>query len=587
MRTPAHRKVTPASLQGRVLLLTLLVFIALSVPAYFVFHHLIDKATIRLGALFAEKQVQFDRYRALETLSRETSLAGTLARSPVVLEWARDEDDPDKRRRGLAELEHYRRSFTDRSYFIVINQSRHYYFNDRDNSFAGKELRYTLERGLPRDDWYFQTVAAGRNCRLNVNRDEAVEVTKVWINCPLVDGADTVGLIGTGIDLDKFIRKVVDIPQTGVDSMFIDRSGAIQAYRDPELIDFHSLTKDAGSKKTIFQLIDNDADRVALVGMMTDLAEGAASVRSRFITIEGRKYLVGVGYLDDLDWFNLSLMDTREVIDPGLFMPMGLLIGIILLLAALLLTVLFKRIVLDRLARLEASVRKIQLGDYAIAPPDTGNDEIGRLSRAFSGMTKVVAENTQLLEERVRERTMKLERLAEVDPLTEIYNRRGFMNAAERERNRAGRSRTTLGLLLVDLDLLKSVNDTYGHQAGDVVLVEVSRRLKQALRNYDICARWGGDEFAVLISECDEQTLRLIAAKILDAVSGEPIIVEESNQVRVTVSVGASLVGPDETIDVIAAKADQSLYEAKAAGRNHIIVHDRTPAQGAPLIDLP
>jgi diguanylate cyclase (GGDEF)-like protein len=421
---------------------------------------------------------------------------------------------------------------------------------------------------------------------LNVDHDDNIRVTKVWINCPVVEGDKVLGVIGTGIDLTNFIREVVDIPQIGVDSMFVDHSGAIQAHRDPKMVDFHSLTKDAKAKKTIFALLDRKSDRDAIDAMMKTASNGGQSVEAQFVQISGHKVLAGVGYLNNLGWFNVSLMDVDQIIQRSLFTPIAALLGAMLIAAALLVTLLFKRVVLDRLAKLETAVRGVEAGNYTITDADRSKDEIGHLSRAFASMAATVGDNAQVLEAIVRERTAKLERLAEIDPLTEVYNRRGFARAVGRERNRAGRQNTTLGLLLIDLDLLKSVNDSFGHLAGDHVLAEVARRLRAVLRNYDICARWGGDEFAVLITDCDAAALTAIANKISAAIGRSPIGVKGDDEVTMTVSIGACLVRPDESMDSIAAKADAALYAAKRAGRDKIVIDDGGSGQEAPSIDL-
>ena len=85
-------------------------------------------------------------------------------------------------------------------------------------------------------------------------------------------------LLGSGLDLTAFVREVVDIPQTGVTAMFVDRSGAVQAHRDPRLVDFHSLTKDMSSKKTVFSLLDRPADRSVMQAMMERLGVNTRGV---------------------------------------------------------------------------------------------------------------------------------------------------------------------------------------------------------------------------------------------------------------------------------------------------------------------
>ena len=568
------------SLRTRVFLLILGVFVAVSVPAYVAFDWIIAKTTMTLGTLFAEKQILFDRYRGLETLFREASLAETLARSPAIVAWAQAEDDPAVRARGLAEMEHYRRAFADGSVFLVLDSTGDYYFNDRDGTYTGQELRYRVDRANPRDGWYFATIAREPTCQLNVDHDDNIRVTKVWVNCVIRTEGKVLGVVGTGIDLTAFIRDVVAIPQTGVQSLFVDESGAIQAHRDPDMVDFHSLTKDTKAKKTIFLQVDDEADRQTLSAMMADVKSGRVPVRSAFITVEGQPMLAGVGYLNEIGWFNVTLMDIDEIIDRKLFLPIGILLAAMLAAAAVLVTLLFKRQVLDRLGRLEAGVRQLRAGNLPVTAPDGGRDEIGRLSEAFVAMATSVIDQKKTLERMVEERTEQLERLANLDPLTDVLNRRGFEQAVEAERSWAGRNGTDLGLLLVDLDALKEINDSRGHRAGDRVLMEVARRITRSMRRQDICGRWGGDEFVVLVSECDEFALSRFADRLLSAIRRTAIEFDDGGSATVTVSIGACMVDITRGIDVSAAKADAALYSAKSGGRNRLVMFD--PARHAP-----
>lgn len=553
-------------------MLVLATLVAIAIPASGIVLWLVNGTVVKLGTLFAEKQILFDRYRGLEALMREVSLAETVARAPVIVDWAQDEADTEKAKRGLAELEHYRLSFNDRSYFVVLDKSGNYYFNDRDDTYRHDRLRYAVSPTNPRDAWYFKTRTLGQGCHLNVNRDETLAVTKVWINCIIQKDGQVLGLIGTGVDLTQFIKEVVEFPQTGVQSMFVDLQGAVQAHRDPRVVDFHSLTKEAAAKKTIFRLLDEEGDRKALAQMMQRVAKGEALVLSRFMRMDGREVLVGVGFLDRLGWFNVTVMDVDAIIDRKLFAPIAGLMAAILLAAAGLMTLLFKRKVLDRLARVEQGVSRVRAGDFAAATKEDGDDEIARLSRAFDEMARAVGDNTGRLEAMVAERTQKLERLAQYDPLTGVLNRRGFDHAYAQEQNRARRSGKPCGLAIVDLDRFKAVNDAHGHHVGDEVLVACAQRLASALRSYDACARWGGDEFILLLAETTPVSLETIAAKIAAALREAPITLGDGSQVAMTASLGATLVGDGESLSEAAARADAALYQVKRKGRDGVVV---------------
>lgn len=571
------------SLRTRILLLTLVALLAVAVPAYFSFSWIVNSTVVTLGTLFAEKQILFDRYRGLGALLQEVKLAETLARSPAVRDWALDEGDPGKMARGLAELEHYRQAFDDKSYFFVVGASGNYYFNDAANTHAGDQLRYRLSRDNPRDGWYYQTAALGEGCHLNVDHDDVLTVTKVWINCVIRDRERVLGVLGSGIDLSFFIREVVDIPQPGVTAMFVDRSGAVQAHRDPRLVDFHSLTKQIEERKTIFALLDRPEDQQVLAGLMRDVTSGEVLVKSAFMQIGGRQMLVGVGYLDRLGWYNVTVMDIDQIIDSRLFMPIGLLLVAIMLFGTLIVGFMFKRNVLDRLALVERRFSAITTGDFTPFQPDRSKDEIGRLSRAFAAMATAIGNNRQVLEQMVQERTEELETLAYRDQLTQIANRRGFIDGFAQVQQRAHAAGSTVGLLLLDIDRFKEINDGHGHLAGDQVVAETARRLNGMLQAGDICGRWGGDEFVVLIHDISPKGLHGMAEAARKAVCTQPIQLADGNAIGITVSVGACLVEPGDSIDVAADMADAALYRAKTEGRDRVVIFDAERAARGPL----
>lgn len=564
-----------ASLRLRVLVLTLAAFVTVAIPAALAFTWIVDRTVVTLGTLFAERQILYDRYRGLEALRREVALAETLMRSPTIIDWARNEFGDDSKARGIAELEHFRRTFIDRSYFFIVGSSGNYYFNDQDGTYTGDQLRYAVSPDNPSDDWYYKTLAAGPGCHLNVNHDVVLAVTKVWMNCVIEENGDVLGVVGTGIDLTTFLREVVESDQPGVESMFVDRSGAVQASRDASLIDFRSLTKDDSDKKTFFRFLDTEGDRATFAAMMDAVAEqDGGKAQARFLKVNGTDMLVGVGHLRELGWYNVTLMDVGTIIDRRLFGPIACLIGLVMLVAAGLVTYLFKRSVLDRLARTETVVRRIEAGDFSQAADEKGSDEIARLARTLNVMARTVGTDRAMLEAAVRQRTEQLERIAYVDQLSGVLNRRGFVEAFAQEERRMTIDAPRPGLLILDIDHFKSVNDGHGHVVGDVVIAEVAQRLLEVTREQDLCARWGGDEFVVILKACDMRSLAAIGDKILNTIRARPIDIAGGSKLRVTTSIGAHLVSASDTLESAASKADHALYAAKQQGRNRMVIYD-------------
>lgn len=161
--------------------------------------------------------------------------------------------------------------------------------------------------------------------------------------------------------------------------------------------------------------------------------------------------------------------------------------------------------------------------------------------------------------------------LATRDTLTGVWNRRSIDLILEEELTRATNSERATGVLLVDLDHFKKVNDTHGHSAGDCVLREASRRLQGILRAYDSIGRYGGEEFLIVVPASAEGELRQLAERLRKAVEEEPVRVGEA-EIRITLSIGAVIAPPRESSSSDAiAMADAALYDAKRFGRNRSV----------------
>lgn len=158
---------------------------------------------------------------------------------------------------------------------------------------------------------------------------------------------------------------------------------------------------------------------------------------------------------------------------------------------------------------------------------------------------------------------------ANYDPLTGLPNRESFKEKLEIALARQQRTKHTLIVILLDLDGFKSVNDTYGHETGDKVLREAAKRMKESLRPYDTAARYGGDEFLILIEGIDRMDyVESVARKLIETLA-RPII-EPMREIRIGASLGIAFSRPDEnlSVDILIRRADQAMYETKQKGKN-------------------
>ncbi|OYY81654.1 MAG: hypothetical protein B7Y33_01345, partial [Hydrogenophilales bacterium 16-62-9] len=171
----------------------------------------------------------------------------------------------------------------------------------------------------------------------------------------------------------------------------------------------------------------------------------------------------------------------------------------------------------------------------------------------------------------------RLKQLATTDPLTGICNRRHFDEVLASEIHRAARFSSPLSLILFDIDHFKRVNDSFGHQAGDRVLTQLAVSVSNTIRTIDLFARWGGEEFVVLLPGSDLNAGRVLAEKLRMALATQPF----SDVGQVTCSFGVAELAPGDTADALIRKADHCLYRAKASGRNRV----EPPATPPPLGD--
>jgi len=168
----------------------------------------------------------------------------------------------------------------------------------------------------------------------------------------------------------------------------------------------------------------------------------------------------------------------------------------------------------------------------------------------------------------------KVEREARTDELTGLSNRRHMYEYMKQSLQRLRRLHLPLSVLLIDIDNFKQINDNFGHQFGDDVLIQVAHTLRHSLRNHDSIARWGGEEFLVLLTETNSEAAAIVAEKLRSMIEGMTL---ECNgeQLRMTISIGMYTANPEESLDIMLYRADENLYTAKNSGRNRVVSSDK------------
>ena len=179
-------------------------------------------------------------------------------------------------------------------------------------------------------------------------------------------------------------------------------------------------------------------------------------------------------------------------------------------------------------------------------------------------------ENKQLRTELVNT-VRSLDLASRIDGMTGLANRRDIMEKIDREATRSKRHQHPFTILLVNIDDFKKINDTHGYNTGDDVLVEISRVLRSCIRNEDICARWSGEEFLILLPETDIENSLPVAKKVLEAMCLTEFKANKPG-IHITVSIGVCEHNPSQTVQECISRVNQALLLAKKAGKNRYMI---------------
>jgi diguanylate cyclase (GGDEF)-like protein len=166
-----------------------------------------------------------------------------------------------------------------------------------------------------------------------------------------------------------------------------------------------------------------------------------------------------------------------------------------------------------------------------------------------------------------------MERLASHDPLTRLVNRRRMMQRMAEEQQRTERGAASFVLVMADIDHFKRINDEQGHECGDAVLIEIARRLRAGVRQHDLVARWGGEEFLLLLPDTGVSAAQVVTERLRQLIA-EPAFSECGLSLPITMTFGVAGYEPGADLGDAISRADAALYEGKAKGRNRVAVYE-------------
>lgn len=554
------------SLKTRFLLIAAAIVTTASLASWAVLPQITGRIAENWAQRMAELQVRHDSARLLQLVEREMALARQLADSPLMQQWMNSTQREALEAQMLEELERYRRNFRDGSYFVARLDDGAYYYDSADS--AQETLRYHLVADTQRDAWFYSQIQQQQELRVGVNFDETVGTTKLWINALVRTEQGIAGVVGTGLELQKLLRDIVDTDHPAVTTLFVNREGAIQLHRDPDIIDYASVVRHEGMQHTLDLLFTDADDRQRIRQMMNTLVKpssDATKVLSARVQFDEQRHLAGITYLPSIDWFEITLINTGELIPADSFRPLMLALGIVLLLTLWLMQQTLQRLIFHPLHTLDAAMYRVRNGEPLAGSLPARQNEIGSLIQHFEHMAHAVQDNIRQLENMVEQRTETLQRLARIDPLTELHNRIGLHERMVEEYARSNRQGTRFGLLWLAIDDFQALPQSgLGHAR---LQIEMAHQLRRNVRPYDMVGYWAAGEFLLVIAACEHADLGKIAERLHHAIMS-------SMSLPLTLSIGACMVDQGEHLEHSLARTEQALEQARQLGGNCVYLQE-------------
>ncbi|MBD5770732.1 GGDEF domain-containing protein [Marinomonas colpomeniae] len=554
-------------IKSRFLILTTLILLLTGFFSWLSMRVLAEDIIVSWVERYAEKQVLYDKARTLLPLIQEVELSKEFAKLESLKAWAKQPDNVLLKQEARIDTEDFRNRFSDNSYFIGLKSNNHYYYSDEQTASHEELYRYTLDASKAADAWFYRLMEVGLNLHLNVNPDIELGVVKLWSDVLIRDGDDILGVVGTGLDLSDFLSQIVEKQDIYSAIVFTNYEGAIQLYQEEDLIDYASITKNSEDKKRIFQLLDDEGSRKILKQSFERARNHPNSVDISSVSKEGVRQLASVVYIPEIDWFQINFIDINNFLPVTEFYSLLFIFLISLICTLIIFYLLFSLIVTRPLAELDSSIRALGKNKYQ-APKLSrfAGSEIKRLVADYQDMSKTLLEYQHELEDKVEARTTELSRISKLDPLTELYNRRGFEVHMVEYMQQWHEQKQPFGLINIDVNKFKAINDLYGHGVGDFVLKKIAAHLVDVVGQKGEVSRWGGDEFLILLKQIDDLDTVKISAILLE--NKKPLIIKINNQdILIEFSVGSTLVQEGDTLEDMLHRADKAMYVVKFADR--------------------
>jgi len=532
----------------KIIIVVIFLFFITTVVAFIV-ADITSSASENLARLYSmEAMGKFTVY-----INRDLVLVQKISHSKAVSAWFSDEDNQEKKAAAynemieLADFLHYTGL-----YFGICKSLNEY--SIRNSTALENFLPFdVISPDIPFNNWFYNCINADTDYTLNIDIDKLSNTRRLWINHKVMDGTDVVGVFCSGLPFDEIAHDLFShYDSKDVRGYIVDRNGIIQ---------MSSQGYNLYAAEEARSLCDDPLFGHILSSYLENLGHFFHSPSEPELVKLNRGAYLSIAPIAGTDWLVITHFNSSSLFSVTEFLPLIITLLSAFVIYTVIVIILMRRLVLNPLVDLTESLPETESGSANIFGL-ARDDEIGDLARTIQRMRNSLLDAAN-----------ERERLISIDQLTMIPNRRSFDERLPLEWERAARTKTSLSILMLDLDHFKRYNDKYGHLNGDKVLqtaAEVfSRELK---RPTDFIVRWGGEEFAIILPGTDIQGATYLAESIRKSLEDREILLDNGKTTKITVSIGVNTYIPsseNSQIDFIR-QADDALYKAKKEGRNRV-----------------
>lgn len=352
----------------------------------------LDRITRRLSVDASQERILRTEAEIDATIDRNISVAEGISTSPAVLRWLASEDDAESAEQANAEMANYGSLLDGAVVFAAVHESGNFYVDG--------EYVSTLTADNPDDSWYFMTIEAADQFNLNIDYNDDLDTTNLWVNMRVGSSANPRGVVGTGVDISEFVSEIVYTEEPSESIVLVDSDGLIKAHEDLALVE----------RANLFEVREFSGDAVRSAMETLSAREPRATVETR---IGGHETLVSINYLPRIDWYLLTMTDLSSLAGAADFVPLIVATAATIVLIVIAVLFLINRMVISPVAAMEQSVKRIADGDLSAEIAIAQKDEIGSLGSDIERFRSVLAGTVSSLQSAAMDNELTKNRLLE------------------------------------------------------------------------------------------------------------------------------------------------------------------------------